>query len=69
MPRIIYEQNRKIINTLHQCFPANISAYGSSSSWGHQRRTLARYFGPSPPYTVLPRRDHSTWSPLTAGAD
>ena len=26
-----------------------------------------QHFGPSPPYAVSPRRDHSIWSPLTAG--
>ena len=55
--------HKKIVNTHHQCFPASSSTFGSSSSWGRQKRTPARHFGPSPPYVFSPRRDHSTGAP------
>lgn len=44
--------HKKIVNTHHQCFPASSSKFGSSSSWGRQRRTSARNI--SVPLLLMP---------------
>ena len=35
--------HKNMINTHHQCYPVSSSAFGSSDSWGHQRRTSAAF--------------------------